>query len=90
MPHVSEGGHPILDSSSVPSTLGCPILNILWTGIQNTAANILLAGTSPTRPLALSRGSCAVSTVTLATGAKSKSEISKDGDSNKLPVDAGR
>lgn len=56
----------------------------------NAAANILLAGTSPTRPCALSRGSHAVSTASQATGEKSVLETGKHGKSSKLPVAAGR
>lgn len=55
----------------------------------NAAANILLAGTSPTRPPALSRSNSQASTASLEKGKKSELET-EESKSNKLPVDAGR
>ncbi len=59
----------------------------------NAAANILLAGTSPSRPEALSRTHTDfsdISAASLVMGEKSKSEDAKDSERIKLPLDAGR
>lgn len=61
----------------------------LWKGMQ-MGQLIYCWRACPTRSLALSHGSCAVSIASLATGAKSELETSKDGESNKLPVGVGR